>query len=198
MILKRTSTFTCLSLLTAAVIGLATFSFSTAEATSVGGLKPADAAATKSLKPGLAVSYIGAFVREVDQCEEYGGWKPGPPLKALDWNVGEGTVLTATAENGVCAKITGFMNFPKAGDYILTIQSNDGVRLLLSDELIIEDPDVHPDRFSEYVTVKITKAGWYPLHMLYFERKNTSTLELYWQPPGAKDFVLVPGSAFGH
>ncbi len=36
--------------------------------------------------------------------------------------------------------------------------------------------------------------------MLYFQRKGTATLELYWKPPGQEDadFVLVPAEAFAH
>ena len=32
----------------------------------------------------------------------------------------------------------------------------------------------------------------------YFERKNTATLQLYWQPPGKNEFEIVPASAFSH
>ena len=44
----------------------------------------------------------------------------------------------------------------------------------------------------------IDKPGWYPISLLYFEKRNTSTLELYWQPPGTDEFVFVPAEAFAH
>jgi len=34
--------------------------------------------------------------------------------------------------------------------------------------------------------------------VIYYEKKSTSTLELYWQPPGAGSFEFVPAAAFGH
>ena len=122
----------------------------------------------------------------------------GEPLEMLDWNTGDGPVLTHANDDGIGARITGFINFEKAGDYMMAIQSNDGVRLSIGGQLVIDDPDVHGDRFSPNVTLQVPRAGWYPLYLLYFERKGTSTLELYWQPPGAEGFDFVPGEAFAH
>ena len=49
------------------------------------------------------------------------------------------------------------------------------------------------------VQATVAEPGWYPLDILYFERKGTSTLQLFWLPPGASgDRVLVPAEAFGH
>ena len=150
------------------------------------------------LTPGLAVEYLPGFIRHVDRLEHVGPGEPGPPLDRLDWNSQQGEVLTSGRTDGIGARITGFIRFPAQGGYLLTIQSNDGVRLRISDRVIIEDPDVHIDRYSPEVLVNIERSGWYPLHLLYFERKNTSTLELYWQPPDADRFDLVPAGAFAH
>ena len=90
------------------------------------------------------------------------------------------------------------MRFPRAGEYVLAFRSNDGVRLHLAGEFIVEDPDVHKDRYSDYVAVKVVKGGWVPLAITYFQRKGTATLEFYWQPPGTDEMVLVPAAAYGH
>ncbi|NQV59832.1 MAG: hypothetical protein HQ502_09195 [Alphaproteobacteria bacterium] len=148
--------------------------------------------------PGLAVEYIRLSARHVDDVESAGKGIPGEPLEMLDWNVGDGPVLTHADDDGIGARITGFINFPKAGDYLMAMQSNDGVRLFIGGQLVVEDPGVHGDRFSPNVTVQVRQAGWYPLYLLYFERKGTSTLELYWQPPGTEGFDFVPAEAFAH
>ena len=77
------------------------------------------------------------------------------------------------------------------------VQSNDGVRLNIGGKQIFEDPDIHGDRFSPELYVNITDPGWYSIRVLYFERANSSTLELYWQEPEG-DVVFVPTEAFGH
>lgn len=188
------------AVLSALLIMLAsTHLFNVARAETISGLQrvePQPKAA--EIRPGLRVEYLSAFVRHVDICEASGKGIPGKALEALDWNTGDGEVLTSGEEDGVCARISGLMNFPKPGRYILATQSNDGVRLLVGKKQIIDDPDVHSDQFSAYVNVDIEKSGWYPLYLIYFERRGTSTLELYWQPPGAQDFDLVPAGAFAH
>jgi hypothetical protein len=150
------------------------------------------------LRPGLKVEYIHRFVRHIDEIVADSNVGNDDILRTLDWSAEDGEVMTSGRADGVAARITGFIKFPEAGDYVLAIQSNDGARLTIGDTLIIDDPDVHPDRFSPNVTVRIAKSGWYPLRLLYFERKGTSTLELYWQPPGAGGFDFVPADAFAH
>jgi len=165
----------------------------------VNDLKPASPQpAASDLNNGLAVEYISVKTRHVDGVEAAGKGRPGTPLEMLDWNTGAGEVLTSGEDDLVGARITGYINFAEAGTYLVTMQSNDGIRLLIGGRKIIEDPDVHRDRWSEIVPLEISEPGWYPLYLIYFERKGTSTLEMHWQPPGAEDFEFVPPEAFAH
>lgn len=162
-------------------------------------LKPADPPArTADLKPGLRVRYIAGLIRHVNEIAGLGQGRDGGILKTLDWSSADGEVLTSGRDDGVAARITGFINFARSGDYVLAIQSNDGARLTIGGKLIIDDPAAHPERFSPNVSVRIGTPGWYRLHLLYFERKGSSTMELYWQPPGANGFDYVPANALAH
>ena len=159
-------------------------------------------AGNADMKPGLATCYFYQLVRHID---EFADWDmdnkcaPGPPLADLNSSVGEGKVLTSKASDGVMAKITGFVHLDQPGAYKFAFESNDGVRLMIDGKLIVEDPDVHSDRFSEIGTVDVTEPGWYPLTIYYFERKATSTLRFFWRPPGTEGtFPLVPASALAH
>jgi hypothetical protein len=168
-------------------------------AATVSGLKPVTPAPSdEATAPGLAVEYLNIKVRHVDEVEAAGKGKPGEPIPALDYNSGDGEVLSSGRDDEVGARITGYLHFPAPGTYIMTIQSNDGVRMTLDGQVVIEDPSVHSDQYSPYVEVAIAEAGWYPLYLVYFERKGTATLELYWQPPGAANFELVPAAMFRH
>ena len=162
--------------------------------------KPQPAAA--ALKPGLAVTYHYGIVNKIDELTtiaKYSKGSPGKPIPRLDYHVGQGKVLTSNFNNGVGAFIDGLINFPEAGTYVLKLQSNDGVKLEIGGQLIHQDPGVHADTFSDPIPVKIDRPGWYPLSIIYFERKNTSTLELYWARPGESDPAsLVPAEAFAH
>lgn len=159
-------------------------------------------AAEAELKPGLAVCYRYEFVRHINEFvdwEKYRKCKPGEPLAVLDSRVGNDKVLTSQSDDGVMANITGFIHLDKAGTYKFAFESNDGVRLKIDGELIVEDPDVHSDRYSEVGTMEVAEPGWYPLALDYFERKGTSTLRFFWRPPGAEgDMTLVPAEALAH
>jgi hypothetical protein len=65
-------------------------------------------------------------------------------------------------------------------------------------EEVILDDGVHRDQFSDNAELNIATPGWYPLDITYFERENTATLELYWQPPGKDEFEIVPAEAFAY
>jgi hypothetical protein len=154
-----------------------------------------------ALKPGLAVDYHFTYVRTIQQLLRYAEprkGEAGKPLPQLNYHTGFNNVLTSDRNIGVGAKIHGFVKFDKPGVYQLKVNSNDGVRLILGGKQIYELGDVHPDEMSDPIPVKIDQPGWYPLLIWYFQRKGTATLELYWQPPGGTESVLVPPSAFAH
>ncbi len=174
---------------------------SPARAQSFSDLK-SEAVDESSLKPGLGVTYYSVFVRSIRELIEWTDYKKGrkgPPIARLDNNVGKGNVLTSGQDDGVGAHITGYLRIEKPGSYVFLVNSNDGVRLSLGGKQIYEDPDVHPDRLSDPpIEIDFAEAGYYPIDIWYFERKNTSTLELLWLAPGMEDFDLVPASAFFH
>ena len=170
-------------------------------AEAVTGLTPL-AAQPATVNPGLAVMYhfsIFNFTYEVGDWARYKDGTPGEPIPQLDYMVGSGDVLTSDHHDGVGAQIEGLINFPEAGTYTMAVHSNDGVELEIGGQPIVSDPDVHADRFSELVPVVIDTPGWYPLKIVYFEKRNTSTLELYWLRPGETGSLdFVPAENFGH
>lgn len=154
-----------------------------------------------ALEDGLAVEYYFAkynHIRELETWMKYKKGKPGDPIAMLDSKVGAGTVLTSGVDDLVGAHITGFIGFDAPGTYRFQVTSNDGIRISLGGAEIYQDPNVHADRTSDPISVEIAEAGWYPLEVLYFEKKNTSTIQLYWSPPGGSSFDAVPASALKH
>jgi hypothetical protein len=155
-----------------------------------------------SLEPGLEVCYIYGFVRHIDEMLDQEGrntCKPGEPLTMLNSRVGAGKVLTSASDNGVMARIAGLIHLDTPGFYSFAFESNDGVRLEIDGEIVVEDPGVHSDRFSDIGAMEVAEPGWHPLTIRYFERKVTSTLRFFWQPPGGEGtMALVPAEALAH
>ncbi|MBT5191776.1 MAG: hypothetical protein HOM07_05475, partial [Rhodospirillaceae bacterium] len=114
-----------------------------------GGLAPAaPQPAMSELKAGLAVDYLLIDALHVDNIEAAGRGRPGKSLLTLNWNMGSGPILTHADDDQVAARITGFIRFEAAGEYLMKIKSNDGARLSIGGQVVIDDPDVHLDRFS--------------------------------------------------
>ncbi len=157
---------------------------------------------SEGLEPGLAVCYINGMIRHID---EMAGWerqvkcRPGPPLLEVNSKVGKKRVLTSRFSDGVMAVITGYVHLDQTGQYGFLFASNDGVRLMIDERQIVEDPDVHSDRFSDIGFFDVKKPGWYPVTIRYFERRNTSTLRFFWQPPGHEGTMpTIPPEALAH
>ncbi len=165
--------------------------------TPITGLQPANPPpAADKLAPGLAVNYQYGIINRIGELNEKGK-VIGAPLTHLTWNAGAGNVLTSDRADGVQAHIFGFIRFAAAGTYVFEVNSNDGVRLEIGGKRIWEDGDVHPDRLSPPIPVQVPAPGLYPIKILYFEKRNTSTLEVFWAPPGGQR-TNIQGDALVH
>jgi len=162
---------------------------------------PASELRSEQLSPGLAVSYWFIPLRDIRELESWRRWQPGTTgavLDGLDHVMGDGPVLTSGARDAVGAEITGFIHLSEMGRYSFLANSNDGVRAEVGGVVVANDPDVHSDRLSTPQSITVTQPGWYALRVLYFERRNTATLQLFWVTPSASAPALVPASALRH
>ena len=155
------------------------------------------------LQPGLIATYDYTYggVRHLDEVPwddiTTSGWNP-EPIPFLDHTFRNQDVFASGVEEKVVMFITGFIHLAQPGDYAFVAKSNDGVRVFIDGKQILEDPDVHRDRFSEPGTMTVGAPGWYPLDIQYFQCKGTAALSLYWQPPGTDNLVPVPADAYRH
>jgi hypothetical protein len=173
----------------------------TARAQMLDGLKAAEPQpSAEQLQPGLAVGYVYGRFNHIKEFMTK-KFEPGKPLAQLDYRMRDGAVLTTKERDQVGALITGFIRFEKPGTYGFDVTSNDGVRVELGEKLLYEDATVHSDDTSDRIDVKIDQAGWYPIRILYYEKKGTATLVLRWVPPGSDAKAKptpVPAVAFAH
>ena len=149
------------------------------------------------LQPGLAAGYYYAMYHDVGEFRPMTQHR-APPVLQLNYPPG-GTnyVLTAQSSEGVAADLKGFIKLDRAGTWKFRTMSNDGVRVTIGGKQIINDPGIHTDHVADSDAIDVRQPGWYPLQIMYFQRKGTWALQLYWQPPGAEP-EIVPAQAFAH
>jgi len=159
-------------------------------------LEPQPAAMQPGLMPVYYRNITFNSIDEVLRHAKTSAGEPGKPIANID-AITDGTMWDSGASQLYAIRIDGAIKLP-AGSTFLAVNSNDGVQVLLGGARILEDGDVHADRLSDPVEVKVAAAGWYPLRIWYFQKKNTATLQLLWQPAGANEFKPVPPEALGH
>ncbi len=152
--------------------------------------------------PGLSVVHLSKKIRHIDEMPGV-KWMaknglPGKPIQMIDHQFGNGDVFDSGKSHRVCVQIQGYVSFRESGRYQIKANSNDGIRVFLDNKMILNDPDIHADRFTPAAEIDIKQPGKYAVLVRYFQRKGSATLELYWKTPGAETFVIIPAMAYSH
>lgn len=156
-----------------------------------------------ALVPGLSVVYFYSyFARHLNPLTKYKvsnkKGRPGQPIPFLNHQFGKSEVFHSGTNRGVAMRMHGLMRFVESGAYTFIALSNDGLRVYISGQMIIDDPTQHSDRYAIRAVARITDPGWYPVKVEYFQRKGTAAIGLFWRRPGAGSFEPVPAEAYAH
>ncbi|KPC75492.1 membrane protein, partial [Streptomyces sp. NRRL WC-3753] len=107
-------------------------------------------------------------------------------MPVIDWS--------ATDDFGVAdhfvSEVTANLTVPEDGTYDFRLTSDDGSRLLIGGDTVIDHDGLHgaePKDGSKELT-----EGHHTLRIDHFDRTNDQQLTLEWKPPGAEGFSVVP------
>ena len=110
-------------------------------------------------------------------------------MPTVDWSTAEQFGL----ENDFITHALANLTVPAGGSYTFRLMSDDGSKLYIGDNLVVDHDGLHGD-VPKDGAVDLT-AGVHALRVEYFERDGGQRLTLAWKPPGAADFAVVPASA---
>ncbi|HTE01884.1 MAG TPA: alpha/beta hydrolase-fold protein [Mucilaginibacter sp.] len=82
--------------------------------------------------------------------------------------------------------ISGQMEVKEEGYYIFDIQSDDGSRLYINDQLTIDNDGLHND-FNDRSCILPLKKGFYPFRLEYFQKDGGASLRLIYLTPRMLD-----------
>ncbi|MFN3822069.1 MAG: PA14 domain-containing protein, partial [bacterium] len=87
---------------------------------------------------------------------------------------------------------TGYFRVAQAGQYTFRTYSDDGVRLYINGNRVIDDWVDHApaERVSNAINLTI---GWHSVRLEFYENGGGAVCQLYWRPPGQNDWSLLPG-----
>jgi uncharacterized protein YraI len=107
--------------------------------------------------------------------------------KPLD---GNGNQLTAVNADNFSARFTSTQNFPQPGTYTFRVLVNEGVRLSVNNQMIINQfVDTNVDNGANGHVIhsanyQIPAAGNYPIVVDFFDRDQEAVLQVAWQLAG--------------
>jgi len=87
---------------------------------------------------------------------------------------------------------TGWINVPTSGDWTLFIESDDGSRLWIGDQMLIDNDGLH-GMIERSGSIALA-AGKHPVRLAFFENGGGAGMILRWQGTGASKAV-IPASA---
>ena len=75
--------------------------------------------------------------------------------------------------------------------YLFGLSSNDGAKLYLSDKLIIDNDGLKKEEITKSFVLPLQK-GFYPIHLEYFQKDESNSLNLVYLIPDADNPINVP------
>jgi predicted phage baseplate assembly protein len=88
---------------------------------------------------------------------------------------------------------SGFIRTGGSGTYQFQTNSDDGVRLWIANQLIIDKWTVHGAEIDSG-SIPLSGGSTYALTLEYFQAGGAATIQLSWQPPGETAISVVPTS----
>lgn len=128
-----------------------------------------------------------------------GDWNALPDFASIE-PVGEGVVPSPTLdakprEEHFAMRFTGFLEIPRDGVYLLTLESDDGSRLRLGNEIVIDNDGLH-SLLARREAVALS-AGLHPITIEFFEKSGGDELNVYWEA-GNLPRSRIPPNAWKH
>jgi hypothetical protein len=89
-----------------------------------------------------------------------------------------------------CVRWTGSITAPDSGNYIFSTRTDDGVRLWLAGDLIIDNWGDHSAAWNNSSPITLQAGKAYGIRLEYYENGGDAVVELYWTPPGATQEII--------
>jgi beta-glucosidase len=126
----------------------------------------------------------------------------GSPFKTdttsqVDFNFDNSAAIAGLPADSFSIRWTGCILPPASGTYFISVNGDDGYRLLLDGKKVIENWTVHAPE-SRSTSVKLEKGKAVNLVLEYFESLGGASIQLHWQKPGddpIKRAVLAAANA---
>ena len=145
-------------------------------------------------QPGIAVSYYA--LSAPTSLPDFGALTPyaSEIVQEIYYPSSGGTFAGSGRADDVGAVYTGWLDVPVSGFWTLELTSDDGSRLWIGDDLVIDNDGQHG-----MLKVRGTRplgAGKHQLRIEYFEAGGSAGLQLAWSGPGQSTAIVRASNLF--
>ena len=148
---------------------------------------PRTAVKIEGLRPGLDYEY---FEGQWDKLPDFEQLKPSRTSTVADFSLSP----RGRAED-YALRYRGYVSVPRDGVYTFFVRSDDGSRLLIGDQLVVDNDGLHST--LERSGVIALAAGVHPIAVEFFQRTGDVALEVSYAGPGI-DRQPIPDGALQH
>jgi len=141
--------------------------------------------------PGLRGTYFDQMNLTGNTTERIDG-----PI-SFDWGNGTPGVAGIGADN-FSVRWTGFVTAPVSGNYVFRTRSDDGVRLYINGNLVINNWTDHGATNDDSAPITLTAGQRYPVTMEFYENGGQAVAQLSWSGPSTGGFQFIPLSALSY
>jgi hypothetical protein len=111
----------------------------------------------------------------------------------VDFVWGAGSPVSGIPIDQFAVRWSGFVTAPVTGDYLFSVRTDDGARLWVDDQPLIDDWRNHGPTLTPATTVVTLTAGQrYPLRLEYYDNGYSATAQLYWRGPTIAQQIIPP------
>jgi len=111
----------------------------------------------------------------------------------FNWGTRAPAVQVPTDRYGVTW--SGTITAPATGNYTFTTISDDGTKLTINDQVVVDAWSDHSAR-QDKGTIALTAGKQYTFNLSYYENYGDAVMKLLWSVPGQTPNILVPADAF--
>ncbi len=108
----------------------------------------------------------------------------------FDWGLGR--PAPGVYANAFVVRWSGFIEAEEAGDYVLSTESDEGVRVTLDGQVVINNWRAHRLATDTSSTINLKAGQRLPIVIDYYDILGNATMRLKWRKPGASAATAVP------
>jgi galactose oxidase len=146
--------------------------------------------------PGSGTGLTGRYYNDPGTGAHFGTLVLTRRDATVNFNWGSGSPDTGVKIDDFSVRWTGQVQAPVTGNYTFSTVSDDGVRLWVNGQLVINNWTDHAPTTNTSAAIALTAGVKYAITMEFYERGGGATAQLRWAYPGQTQTVIPKSQLF--